>query len=126
MLDNPILHRILTSLPIYAWLASAAAPFLGWAILVRVSRDHPHVLQRAYPVIKVLAWSFWFAYAGWALYGLCAEPAKKLFWPIASVLIGLSGATNIVSIKLRRRVDPGSFKKHSGWRLTPKDSAPLP
>jgi hypothetical protein len=127
MLDNPVLHRILTSPPLYAWLASAAAPFLGWAILVRVSRNYPHILQRAYPVVKVLALSLWFANAGcFCLYALYAWPTKKLLWLISLVLIGLSGATNIVFMKLRRRVDPDSFKKHEGWWPTPKDSSPLP
>jgi hypothetical protein len=126
MLDNPVLHRILTSPPLYAWLASAAAPFLLWAILVRVSRDYSHVLQRAYPVAKVLAWTLLYANAGWSLYGLYAVAAKKLFWPIALVLIGVCGSTNIIFMKLRRRVDADSFKKHEGWWPSPKDSAPLP
>jgi hypothetical protein len=126
MLDNPVLHKLLTDPFFYLILAVIVGPFLVWAGIARAARSNPGILPRLYLPVKVLAWCAWGLTFVWGAFIFVNHQSWRTFSGGELLIINLFNGLNLIRTWIGRRVDPDSFKKHEGWWPTPKDSAPLP
>jgi hypothetical protein len=121
MLTDPILHRVLTNPWFYRWVVAMVLPFLIWAVVAKLSRNHPEILPRSYPWLKGLAWGAWALFVASGLYGLFGASERTTFFRTPWILGAFSSGINLVYHWVRRRVDPSAYKKYEGWWPTPKD-----
>jgi hypothetical protein len=105
MVGDPILYRVLTNPWLYRWVVAMVLPLLIWAVLVKISRNHPGILPRAYPMLRVFAWGIWASFIAWGLYGLIGTAERKNFYAINGIIFGLLSGTNLMYHWVRRRVD---------------------
>jgi hypothetical protein len=121
MPSDPILYRVLTNPWFYQWVVAMVLPFLIWAVLAKLSRNHPGILPRSYPWLKGLAWGTWALFVAAGLYDLFGASERKIFFRTPWILGAFSSGINLVYHWVRRRVDPDSIKTYEGWWPTPKD-----
>ncbi|MGB9121185.1 MAG: hypothetical protein WCE73_11240 [Candidatus Angelobacter sp.] len=121
MASNPTFYRVLANAWLYRWMVAMVLPFLIWAVLVKLSRNHPGILPRSYPWLKVLTWGAWVLFVASGLYGLVGISETKTFFRTFWTLGAFSSGTNLVYHWVRRRVDPDAYKKTEGWWPTAKD-----
>jgi hypothetical protein len=113
MLDNPILHRILTMPLFYFALAAMVLPFLLWAGIARAARRRPKVLRRIYPRLKVLIGRL--AFLGLVCVVLLPHHEFMTLVGQISILNLFLAGMNLLRMWIGRRVDPNLFKKYEGW-----------
>jgi uncharacterized membrane protein YfcA len=121
MPSYPILYRVLSDPWLYRWVVAMVLPFLIWAVLAKLSRNHPGTLPRSYPWLKVLTWGTWGLFVASGLYALFGISESKAFFRTSLTLGAFSSGINLVYHWVRRQVDPDAYKKYEGWWPTPKD-----
>jgi hypothetical protein len=121
MLTDHILHRGLTNPWFYRWVVAMVLPLLIWAVVAKLSRNHPEILPRSYPWLKGFAWGAWAFFVASGLYGLFGASERTTFFRTSWILGTFSSGINLVYHWVRRRVDPNAYKKYKGWWPTPKD-----
>ena|SRR5579864_755424 len=121
MLSDPILHRVLTNPWFYRWVVAMVLPFLIWAVLVKLARNHPAILRQAFPWLKVVVWGAWAIFVAAGLYSLFGASDWMTFFRTSWILGAVYSGINLVYHWVRRRIDPDSVKTHEGWWPTPKD-----
>jgi hypothetical protein len=118
--SNTIFYRVLNDPWVYRWVVAMVLPFLIWAVLVKLARNHPAILRQSHPWLKVVAWGAWAIFVAAGLYSLFGA-SERSFFGACWTLGAFSSGINLLHSWVRRRVDPDSVKTYEGWWPAPKD-----
>lgn len=121
MASNSAFYRVVANPWLYRWMVAMVLPFLIWAVLVKLSRNHQAILRRSHPWLKVLAWGTWALFIASGLYGLFGTSERVTFFRAYWTLGAFSSGINLLYHWVRRRLDPDAYKKYEDWWPTKKD-----
>ena len=104
-------------LAVILFAVAMVTPGVIWVLLAIFARRSPGLLSDAYPVLKVLAWTFYLAAGICGLAGVLGIPSHQTFSKIFPALAVFSGGINLAHAWVRRKIDPAALHKEtdSGW-----------